>query len=657
MEIWKLGCTWGKNKPDFYNCIRENLIVICDDTTRYKIGDLVALARGETIVAIAKVLTDPESVTLRTKLKEPFEDFQIDYIDWVKVADVKWLDLGANEQLSYETRVGRCRIQKPLIRTAITDAWKKYNNEIPIAAQVIYAYLVQSKSHRAIEREVLKKEAKANGGGFLVMTILHDHDMPREKKGILRTQTIVTESIGASEKYKSGLQLLEEYYPELNIETEKRMNGKDMIDISLNTILYGPPGTGKTYQLVQYQNSYFVDNDLVSPQNDLVLKEKLSKYHFWQILAAVLGNTPYPMTIDDIAEHPFIQARVNSLNGQIANKLVWEALQAHADDESMQFLPRYRGKYALFHKDKELKWSLSDDKKNDLVYILDPELLDIAQLPVQEENVSIPAKSRFSFITFHQKYSYEDFIEGIKPLLASDNGNEQGSELQFELKKGVFFQSCLAALKLAGYASFEACHNQTRQQRAARFKEISQNPQKIFGLFIDEINRANISAVFGELITLLEDDKRMGQEQEIWAELPYSNTKFCVPPNLYIIGTMNTADRSIALLDIALRRRFEFKSLYPFYDNSQWWGPLLETINQSIYQIKKNPDFFIGHAFFMGRPESDKAKIFNTKIIPLLAEYFQNNLSFIKKVMNECNIPLKETGILENYLVIADEAL
>jgi 5-methylcytosine-specific restriction protein B len=226
-------------------------------------------------------------------------------------------------------------------------------------------------------------------------------------------------------------------------------------------------------------------------------------------------------------------------------------------------------------------------------------------------------------------------------------------DLQFELKKGIFYQSCLKALELVGYETFEACFEDTSDNRKTRFEKAKSNPSQQFALFIDEINRANISAVFGELITLLEDDKRMGSENELWVELPYSNEKFCVPANLYVIGTMNTADRSIALLDIALRRRFEFKALYPLYMEGEWWAPLLEDLNQAIYNWKKNPDFFIGHAFFINKSASEKLKILNTKIIPLLYEYGQNNAETVKRILTDAKIQIKASGIRENFQIVA----
>lgn len=654
MEIWKLGCTWGPNQPSFYELIKKKSLVICDNKLLYKIGDLVAIAEGHTILAIAKVRTLPEPVTQRKELEEPFEHLKIDYEDWVKVAEADWLELAVDEQIDYEQRIGRCRIQLPDKRKLITDTWKNHMGQIPIEAQVIYAYLVRSESHRQIQREVLKKDAHANGGGFLAMSILHDYDMHKEKKGILKVNTITYELSGASKNYKVGLELLQKHYPKFKMAAPLIEQKK--IDLALNTILYGPPGTGKTFQLGNYQRDHFTDNSIVRSGKD-VLREKLTKYAYWKILGAVLATSERPLSVGEMVEDKLIKARVNPANRTSPNNLAWADLQAYADDESTQLSAKYRRAIKLFHKDKDGKWSIADDKKADIVNILDQELLDVAKAPDPSDSVAVPSQTRYNFITFHQKYSYEDFIEGIKPCLVKDDADEISNELQFELKKGIFFQSCLTALNLAGYTSFEECYAETKEQRSTKFKGIAGDQQKQFALFIDEINRANISAVFGELITLLEDDKRMGMDQEIWVELPYSNMKFCVPPNLFIIGTMNTADRSIALLDIALRRRFEFKSLYPIYDSDQWWGPLLEKINESIYQIKKNPDLFIGHAFFMGRPESDKIKIINTKIIPLLTEYFQSNLDTVRKLLTTCNISLRATGITENFQVIANETI
>jgi hypothetical protein len=144
-------------------------------------------------------------------------------------------------------------------------------------------------------------------------------------------------------------------------------------------------------------------------------------------------------------------------------------------------------------------------------------------------------------------------------------------------------------------------------------------------LIIDEINRANISRVFGELITLIEPDKRSHGELTLRCTLP-SGEEFIVPSNLYIIGTMNTADKSIALLDIALRRRFVFTPMYPKYEipeHDVYDADILRKINDEIVK-RKGYDFQIGHSYFMGN-NYDRATTMNNKVIPLLLEYFMND--------------------------------
>jgi len=163
-----------------------------------------------------------------------------------------------------------------------------------------------------------------------------------------------------------------------------------------------------------------------------------------------------------------------------------------------------------------------------------------------------------------------------------------------------------------------------------------------FVLIIDEINRGNVSAIFGELITLIEDDKRLGKEEALEVMLPYSKEKFGVPPNLYIIGTMNTADRSVEALDTALRRRFSFQEMPPEYELKELdykiFGhnafDVLKTINKRIEKLL-DKDHAIGHSYFLSKDEDKIMVAFYKNIIPLLQEYFFGDYGKIGLVLGK----------------------
>lgn len=214
------------------------------------------------------------------------------------------------------------------------------------------------------------------------------------------------------------------------------------------------------------------------------------------------------------------------------------------------------------------------------------------------------AAGRIVFVTFHQSMSYEDFIEGIKP-------KAKGGKITYAVKNGIFKELCAKAEN-----------------------DKSQN----YVMIIDEINRGNVANIFGELISLIEDDKRLGASEELHAELPYSHTIFGVPKNVYIIGTMNTADRSVEALDSALRRRFTFKEMMPkseLVPEEHNVRSIFKIINQRI-EVLKDREHQIGHSYFMGvnSEEGLKAVIYD-KIIPLLQEYFYGDYEKIQLVLGE----------------------
>ena len=182
---------------------------------------------------------------------------------------------------------------------------------------------------------------------------------------------------------------------------------------------------------------------------------------------------------------------------------------------------------------------------------------------MQQDYISKFDKENRFVTTFHQSFSYEEFVEGLKPIL--NDGDTEG-DVKYEIVQGVFRMACERAAQMAGYASLSDCISDTFDNRHKNFKQAKED-KKLVLLCIDEINRGNVASIFGDLISLIEDSKRLGadKEEEMMVTLPYSKDEFGVPANLLIVGTMNTADRSIQLLDSALRRRFKFKELLPKY--------------------------------------------------------------------------------------------
>lgn len=398
----------------------------------------------------------------------------------------------------------------------------------------------------------------------------------------------------------------------------------------VNRIYYGPPGTGKTYELSkllkrEYEQAMTAVSD--AEWREQLIATRIANLTWWEGAAAALFALGGKAKVGQLYEHPFIEA-IATAKGRSENirQTLWGTLQHHTIEDSKTVNTKLRLAPAVFDKTVDSNWQFAGDWKESCADIIE------AVKAYQAGAPTTGSVRRYSFVTFHQSYGYEEFVEGLRPVLAGDS---EAGEIQYEIRSGVFKDLC-------------------RRARSASDQR--------FAMVIDEINRGNISKIFGELITLIEPDKREGAENAVSVTLPYSGETFSVPANVDIIGTMNTADRSLALLDTALRRRFEFVPVMPDARDDPG-APLaglrvssgeqvidvprlLAAINQRVEALYDR-DHCIGHAYFTplaNVPDGDERLValqqaFSTRILPLLEEYFFEDWQKIRLVLADNQKP------------------
>ncbi|MDD2698789.1 MAG: DUF4357 domain-containing protein [Arcobacteraceae bacterium] len=414
----------------------------------------------------------------------------------------------------------------------------------------------------------------------------------------------------------------------LSVLKEESMPKNNNLNQSLNQILYGPPGTGKTYNTINKAIEIIENRKVLDDENREELKAKFEEYKKAGQIEFVTFHQSYGYEefVEGIKAIP--AGKDGNENGtEMIYDVVDGLFKKISDNAFKNFITK-------------VKKTINYKKR----FVLNAKSLNIqAELIQEDENtykVLKGSKIRKGEAESFKNYNYSD----LKKTVLSEAKLKEESEF-YILEDDFTFQSLSAASSvILGRMSNGLIDWKEVIDENNLFTTNDEKPSQNYILIIDEINRGNISKIFGELITLIEPSKRIGADEEIKVKLPYSNDDFGVPQNLYIIGTMNTADRSIALMDTALRRRFEFVEMLPkpelldFEVENINIKLMLEKINKRVEYLYDR-DHTIGHAYFMSlkdNPTLDELEnIFKNKIIPLLSEYFYDDWEKILMVIGD----------------------
>jgi hypothetical protein len=428
-------------------------------------------------------------------------------------------------------------------------------------------------------------------------------------------------------------------------------------EMTLNTILFGPPGTGKTYSTIDLALEILNVND-----GNLERERRKSLFANFQYESRVYFTTFHQnMAYEDFIEgikpiepkddDEFLKYEIqDGLFMKACIEATYNFIKRNFPENEQEIQIRtFNQLYDQLFDDVEQAGEIALNTLNGgnvLVSVTDQGNFSVKHVNgtrtyTVSRNRLAPLFERFPDLTvinnIHEEFrniiggcnstAFWSVLNAIHNLQPNQQPvNEDVTELKYEDKKSI----------VKSYWKNE------------EYKLIENDNSEPYVFIIDEINRGNVAQIFGELITLIEEDKRLGKSEEIRLELPYSKTAFCVPPNLYIVGTMNTADKSVEALDTALRRRFSFVPKLPKEDELSMTTDginlmlLLTKINERL-KVLKDSDHTIGHAWLWNiHNVTDLRKAFADKIIPLLEEYFYNDYEKLGLVLGDNFFEIKE---------------
>lgn len=415
-----------------------------------------------------------------------------------------------------------------------------------------------------------------------------------------------------------------------------------MSNTPVNIIYTGVAGTGKTYRLLQIAKQY--TDYLPQAGDDQLLVQLLHSLSWREVLCLIFLDLQAEqqdlVKVPEIVSHDFFIAKAaqNARDKNLSNT-AWSVLQMHSPLDSKTVSCDNRASQAYFNKDESGSWYLLPESRA-LLTVLSQQLAEFKQ--AQHDNTMRDnqgfSKQRFNMVSFHQAYGYEEFVEGIRPVI----GANKQAQMSYDIQDGAFLKLC---------------------RRAAA------DPEQRYAMLIDEINRANVSRVFGELLSLIEPDKRIGLPNAMQVNLAYSGRTFSVPANVDIYATMNTQDHSLAPLDMALRRRFRFidcppqPELLPIISVSEKseehqsettldLAKILSGLNYRITQIL-GQEAQLGHAFlFSVQNLSQLQTALTEQIIPQLIQAAGGQVAILQYIFNDEQQPYSVQFIHDSQAMI-----